>query len=381
MAGETIMALIKINNRSLVESSDSNALRINDLNEPRTFGRKNLLDNGSFSVWQRYTSSSNHSGKGPHDRFRTNYNDCSGNYTRQEDGPSDEFQYCLQMLKSGSSNGSMSTQQNVPHATSKACRGKYITFSAYVKAVGTTDAGHRLQLSLGMFRTTDYNSWANNANGSGEDGFYFNRIYFDGRTVEQGVQGANGDSNKVIQTEGTQLTTSWQRFSFTIGPVANTTNSIIPQIFSEGTAQNGGIRVTGAQLEIVDQNHYNATSYELRDFIDELNTCQHYFCTSYRLGTSIGTAARTGATGFVTSNGANGEQVNFNFPSVMRATPTMTFWNPVTGTAGECRNYAGQNTNHSMGTNEKSNSGFTGGSTLGGDSRLGFVHWAADADF
>ena len=374
------MSLIKINNRSLVASSDSNALRVSDLNEPRTFGRKNLLDNGSFSVWQRYTSSSNHSGKGPCDRWRTNYNDCSGNYTREVDGPSNEFEYCLQMLKSGSSNGSMSTQQNVPHDLTKACRGKYITFSAYVKAQGTTDAGHRLQLSLGMFRTTDYNSWANNANGSGEDGFYFNRIYFDGRTVESGVQGTNGDSNKVIQTEGTQLTTSWQRFSFTVGPVADTTNTIIPQIFSEGTAQNGGIRVTGAQLEIVDQNHYNATSYELRSFVDELRTCQQYFATSYRYGTSIGTTTRTGATGWINSNGANGEQVSWQFPSIMRVVPTMSFWNPATGTSGQCRDYNGS-TNHSMGTNEYSNTGFTGGSVLDGDTRLGFVQWAADADY
>lgn len=376
------MALIKINNRSLVESSDSNALRVSDLNTPRTFGRKNLLDNGSFSVWQRYTSSSNHSGKGPHDRFRTNYNDCSGNYTRQVDGPSDEFKYCLEMLKSGSSNGSMSTQQNIPHEISKACRGKYITFSVYAKATGTTDAAHRLSLNFGLFRTTDFTGWANNGNGSGEDGFYAKSFFFDGRAVTTSAEGANSNSAlHVAHGSNTQLTTSWQRFSITLGPIPSTTNTIIPQIFSEATAQNGGIRVTGAQLEIVDQNHYDATSYELRDYIDELNTCQHYFCTSYQTGTAIGTATRDGSTGFITKNASNGEQMNINFPSVMRGTPTMLFWNPATGTAGECRNYAGQNTNHGMGTNEKSNTGFTGGSTLGGDGRLGFVHWAADADF
>ena len=374
------MSLIKINNRSLVASSDSNALRVSDLNEPRTFGRKNLLDNGSFSVWQRYTSSSNHSGKGPHDRWRTNYNDCAGNYTREVDGPSDEFQYCLQMLKSGSSNGSMSTQQNVPHDLTKACRGKYITFSVYAKAQGTTTAGHRLQLSLGMFRTTDYNSWANNANGASEDGFYFNRIYFDGRTVESGVQGTNGDSNKVIQTEGTQLTTSWQRFSFTVGPVANTTNTIIPQIFSEGTAQNGGIRVTGAQLEIVDQNHYNATSYELRSFIDELRTCQHYFSKSYEYGTTIGTATRSGAHGWINSNGSNGEQTNIHFPTTMRTTPTMSWWNPTNGASGQFKDYNGGGA-HTMGINEDSNTCLTGGGVGNGDSRLNFVQWAADADY
>ena len=378
------MSLIKINNRSLVASSDSNALRVSDLNEPRTFGRKNLLDNGSFSVWQRYTSSSNHSGKGPCDRWRTNYNDCSGNYTREVDGPSNEFQYCLQMIKSGSSNGSMSTQQNVPHDLTKACRGKYITLSVYAKAQGTTQADHRLSLTFGLFRTTDYNGWANNANGSGEDGFYAKSFFFDGRAITTTTQGANSNSAlHVAHGSNTQLTTSWQRFSMTIGPIAETTNTIIPQIFSEVTAQNGGIRITGAQLEIFDQNHYDPTSYDLRSFADELKTCQQYFCKSYRYADAIGTATRTGAHGWINANSANGEQTSWQFPTTMRNTPTMSFWSPGDGSSGNCKAYSSGNTgNHSMGTNEYSNTGFTGGSTLGGNNgHLGFVQWAADADF
>ena len=375
------MSLIKINNRSLVASSDSNALRVSDLNEPRTFGRKNLLDNGSFSVWQRYTSSSNHSGKGPCDRWRTNYNDCAGNYTREVDGPSDEFQYCLQMLKSGSSNGSMSTQQNVPHDLTKACRGKYITLSVYAKAQGTTQADHRLSLTFGLFRTTDYNGWANNANGSGEDGFYAKAFFFDGRAITTSTQGANSNSAlHVAHGSNTQLTTSWQRFSMTIGPIASTTNTIIPQIFSEVTAQNGGIRITGAQLEIVDQNHYDPTSYELRSFIDELRTCQHYFSKSYEYGTTLGTVTRSGAHGWINSNGSNGEQTNLHFPTTMRTTPTMSWWNPQNGTSGQFQDYNGGG-GHTMGINEDSNTCLTGGGTGNGDGRLNFVQWAADADY
>jgi len=378
------MSLIKINNRSLVASSDANALRVSDLNQPRTFRRKNLLDNGSFSVWQRYTSSSGHSGKGPHDRWRTNYNDCAGNYTREIDGPSNEFQFCLQMIKSGSTNGSMSTQQNVPHETTKACRGKYLTFSAYAKAQGTTVAAHRLSLGFGLFRTTDFNGWANNANGSGEDGFYQKSFFFDGRAVSVTTQGNNSNSAlHVAHGSNTQLTTSFQRFSITIGPIPETTNTIIPQIFSENTAQNGGIRVTGAQLEIVDQNFYDPTDYELRSFADELNTCQQYFCTSYRYGQSIGSAIRTGAHGWINANNNNGEQTSWQFQSTMRVLPTMTFWSPGDGASGQCKAYSSGNTgNHSMGVNELSNAGLTGGSTLGGnDNHLAFVQWAADADY
>ena len=378
------MALIKINNRSLVESSDSNALRVSDLNQPRQLGRKNLVDNGAMLVWQRYTSSSNHSGKGPHDRFRTNYNDCSGNYTRQEDGPSDEFRYCLEILKSGNVYGSASSQQNISTELTRLCRGKYLTFSIYAKAVGVTDAAHRISFGAGLFRTADYNGWANNANGAGEDGFYSKDFFFDGRAFTTSSQGANANASLHVATgSNTQLTTSWQRFSFTLGPIPSTTNSIIPQFYSAATAQNGGIRFTGLQVEIVDQDHYDPTEYEFRTFEEELNTCQQYFCKSYRYDTSIGTATRQGAHGWINANGSNGEQTAWNFPTTMRTNPTMSFWSPGDGSSGNCRAYTSGNTgNYGMGTNELSHTGFTGGSTLGGQNgHLGFVQWAADADY
>jgi len=364
---------------SKIKTAAIDSIRVTDLDAPFSMGRKNLLDNGEFHVWQRYFSSSNHSGKGPHDRWRTNYNDCVGNYTRQQDAPI-SLRWSLEMLKSGSSNGSMSTQQNLEFDQAMALRGKYITFSVYAKAVGTTDAAHKLSLSFGLFRQANYNSWANNANGSTEDGFYAKSFFFDGRAIDTTTQGANSNSAFHIAHTGSQLTTSWQRFSITLGPIPTTTQTIIPQIFSEGTAQNGGIRVSGAQVEAVDLNHTDPTAFEQMSFTETLTRCQTFFCKSYEYGTSIGTATRSGAHGWINSNGSNGEQTNIHFPTTMRATPTMSWWNPQNGTSGQFQDYNGGGA-HTMGINEDSNTCITGGGTGNGDGRLNFVQWAADADY
>ena len=98
--------------------------------------------------------------------------------------------------------------------------------------------------------------------------------------------------------------------------------------------------ITGVQFEIG-----KATPFEHRSFGEELALCQRYFCQTYPHGTAAG--SNTGAT--VLRNLANGNGYddigNFHFPSEMRTTPTISLYNPVTGTAngfrGDSANYTG----------------------------------------
>jgi hypothetical protein len=63
MAGETIMALIKINTRSIPDAA------VTPAKVSQNLGRRNMLINGDFQLWQRGTSFSNPSNTYTADRF------------------------------------------------------------------------------------------------------------------------------------------------------------------------------------------------------------------------------------------------------------------------------------------------------------------------
>ena len=81
------------------------------------------------------------------------------------------------------------------------------------------------------------------------------------------------------------------------------------------------------------------TPYEFRPFQVELAHCQRYYEHSYDYGTTPGTAIVNGAPWFYTSGpaGLNGSTIMWKHSVTKRAVPTMTFYSPVTGTAGKVR--------------------------------------------
>ena len=95
--------------------------------------------------------------------------------------------------------------------------------------------------------------------------------------------------------------------------------------------------ITGVQLEVGE----TATPFEHRSFGDELAKCQRYWCQSYPHGTAAGSNSQN----TVLRKVANGEAYDgigeFQFPTEMRAAPTVVLYNPATGTVNGFRGDAG----------------------------------------
>lgn len=102
------------------------------------------------------------------------------------------------------------------------------------------------------------------------------------------------------------------------------------------------IQFTGIQMEIGD----TATDFEHRSFGEEFTLCQRYYCHSYNYGTYPG--ANTGGStplGKLANGHGYDSLAQFQFPVEMRSVPTMTLYNPITGTVnsfrGDSSNYSG----------------------------------------
>ena len=91
--------------------------------------------------------------------------------------------------------------------------------------------------------------------------------------------------------------------------------------------------ITGVQLETGSV----ATPFERRPYTTELQLCQRYYAKTFALGTKP--ADNAGSFGNLASNTgtfSTGAALvgRWQFPVAMRAAPTITFYNPTTGTAG-----------------------------------------------
>jgi len=113
--------------------------------------------------------------------------------------------------------------------------------------------------------------------------------------------------------------------------------------------------ITGVQLEVGD--YPNGTPFEHRSFGEELALCQRYFCQSYAHGTAAGSNQSGTVLRKLASGNGYDDIANFHFPSEMRAAPTISLFNPISGTAngfrGDSANYTGAaiNTTTTRGVN------------------------------
>jgi hypothetical protein len=104
--------------------------------------------------------------------------------------------------------------------------------------------------------------------------------------------------------------------------------------------------ITGLQLEKGTQ----ATSFEYRQYQQELALCQRYYSKSYNTSVVPATAGNDGAVSTSsTATAAGGVITSFGFPVEMRASPTMTFYSSVTGDSGVWHD-AGSATNKTVAT-------------------------------
>jgi hypothetical protein len=174
----------------------------------------------------------------------------------------------------------------------------------------------------------------------------FNRAYI----FTYSISAANTWEYKTITVagcpDGNWLTTNglgmFVRFSLGTGSdySSATANSWLPSVVWNQTGSvnlvgtNGAtFYITGVQLEAGS----SATSFEYRPFTTELQLCQRYYCKTYNIGVVPGTVDGNGSIGGSGTGNLYRPIVNWSYPVQMRATPTITFYSPSTGTIGKAR--------------------------------------------
>ena len=207
------------------------------------YGRRNLIINGGFDVWQRGTSFSN-------------VNDV---YTADR----------MYVVAGGGTTGDNVTQQaftvgqtDVPGEPTY-----YFRFTA-----GSTSSNkvvhHRIEdVRTGAGQTVTLSFWGKASTSHSS-------------TIELGQNFGSGGSSQVVpSSQSYSLTTSWQKFTFNIvlpsisGKTIGTSSYLYIAFIRSLPASNVDIDIAQMQLEIGN----TATPFEHRSYAEELALCQRYY--------------------------------------------------------------------------------------------------------
>jgi hypothetical protein len=305
------------------------------------FSNKNAIINGDFNFWQRGTSFTSITANTYNaDRWKYAKNSSAvHNISRSTDVPTIAqagriFSYsaliaCQTISSSVGANDYVVYQQAIEGYNFLPIAQKTLTLSFWVKSnkIGTycvcflnsgVDRSYVAEYTINAADTWEYKkititdspsagTW-NYSNGAG---LFVTFVLCGGSTYQTAAN-------------------NWQNGNFMA--TANQVNAC------DNAANN--FRLCGVQLE----DGAVATPFEQRFLQHELELCQRYYEKSYDLGTPPGTASTTN--GFISSR-AVGSDIDINVPFKVRkrAVPSVTNYNPVTGSAGEARNdSAGNNT-------------------------------------
>jgi len=200
-----------------------------------------------------------------------------------------------------------------------------------------------------------------------------------------GIAGAFTGTSSVISTTKT-LSTSLTSFSASSSTLGSTVTQLCVE-FSytpvSTASTNDWFQVTDVQLEISPQ----ATNFQRRNFGWQLNACQAFYNKSFNYATAPAQNVGTGTGEYYsfmrnTLVSASESCMCFLFPNVMRASPTITLYNPSAANA-QIRNnstsadWSGSSadmaTPMGMAVIGTTDSGATAGNNI-------IYHWQADAD-
>ena len=221
----------------------SELMRAETAQEARDFvsaGRKNLIINGGFDVWQRGTTQST-STYGSADRWF-----CWGansTFSRSTNVPSQSgFTYSIE--------------------TSGTPTGEYIIAQA-IELPGSGNAG---VFYNGQIITISYYA-KSSVNGDTLRDFIGFRDVISSSTNQSVVHNDQSIFHK--------LTTNWKRYerTYTIGVSPSGTNTSLVIMPRSTSTPSGNISITGVQLEV----GKNATEFEHRSYGEELALCQRYY--------------------------------------------------------------------------------------------------------
>jgi hypothetical protein len=268
-------------------SNDASALTTGTLPVDRVpyMGRRNLIINGDFQVWQRGTSGS------------VPYNVAYST--------ADRFGFWA-----GYGTGSTSKQTDV-------LNGERFNYLKFVNDGNGTNGGaiiirqHIEDLEFLGGKTTTL-SFRAKASSAMTINFYQRHSYGSGGSATESIEG----------TETVTLSTSWQEYSVTL-PAWNTMSG---KTIGDGAYALVGIQaddrvaftldITNIQLEVGSV----ATPFEHRSYGEELALCQRYY---YQIGSSTTALNRFGIMGEATSS--TSAQYNLLFPTPLRAGPSLIY--------------------------------------------------------
>ena len=240
-------------------------------------GRKNLIINGGFDLWQRGTSLAG-ANKFLADRW---FNTTSATQSRQTftvgqtDVPHNPTYYYRQVT--GSSEW-YETRHKIENVALTA--GREVTLSYWMKASSAfTNAPYRVQNF-----------------------------------------GSGGSSEVSAALTTASVTTSWAKYTqtFTLPSVSGKTigaNSYLQIHILRANLNNVTVDIANVQLEYGD----TATDFEQRSYGEELALCQRYY---YLHATKEGGAHMIGSAAFQTANFAD---FNIHFPTAMRTNPSLEY--------------------------------------------------------
>jgi len=197
------------------------------------------------------------------------------------------------------------------------------------------------------------------------------------------VNQLTGSGTALVGSQSLSVTTSWQRFTrtFTLPSIAGETlDAALAHLRLELKLPAGTPQLDIARVQL--ERAALPSAFEERSDSLELTLCQRYYVTSYEPGVAPGTA--NVIPGAVT--GVDGsdqiESMQTRFPQAMRATPTITWYSPVTGQANTIAQPTG-NVTHTVTGNMHPSRTATGwpriGQTLTTEP-LTLAHFTADAD-
>lgn len=284
---------------------------------PNYGGRRNLVQNGDFSIWQRGTSFTIGAvaSTPTADRWVQSRGSIAGStaarYTiSSSDLPlPQEFKYALNATRTigDTSSADVTIAHHIESETAARVRGKTCVLSFWLKG------GTGLKSSIPTFRTLI-------SSGTG--------------TNENRISGYTG--NRTSLNAAFNAPTTWTYYQFPV--TFNVDTNEIAILFSYRNPSNNpavaneNFLITGVQLEIArDQNYPKATSFDYVPFGTQLQECARYYQKSFKYQTAPAqnTASLDGLFEFpCTIAGATAQQSPSNsFVPRMLKTPTMTFYN------------------------------------------------------
>ena len=207
-------------------------------------GRRNMLINGDYQVWQRGTSGTVNSYTC--DRWYGWGNQHNLTQQQAENATHNSGRFALRVAHNdGTANTFSSIAQTLETRDAAQCRGKKVTFSIDVKKGSAFTGNLTLQIVT--------------------------------RTDAQGTINTGTRQILVTQDITSSLTTSLQRFTCTTSTVCGQDIRVIGvnvnHTGTTGTDANNYFQVERAQLELGE----NATTFETQNAADNLARCQRYF--------------------------------------------------------------------------------------------------------